>query len=95
MEFGQPRPLTQEQVKTAYDWMHRRGVRQCPVCGTGDMLQVLPLLSSIPTQSVGEGLNMGQKYPCVSVVCLHCAHLMQLSAILIGIEEQQGGVADA
>ena len=77
--------LTKEQNDAAIAWLQeKRGNHPCPSCGRNDFA-VLNSLAGLPVQAVDGPMSLGRSYPCIVLVCTHCAYMMFYNAMTMEI----------
>ncbi len=78
-----------EYNRRVTDWMrgHWPSPVPCPLCQTTAGWQLLPT-AEIPLRTNDvEGQLPGKAIPVVPLICRHCAHIVTLSAVAIGVLE--------
>lgn len=81
-------PLTSKQEKKVISHIRNKVTRGCPMCGEKNWqieadLQFMGMLDSEYLQPIE-----GSVYPAVTTVCDNCFHVVQYSAVKIGILEK-------
>jgi hypothetical protein len=76
-----------EYNRVALEWINSHGLtpRPCPLCGTNAGWQLLPPTEAPIRPGDVEGQLPGKAIPLVPLMCNHCAHVMFLSAIAVGV----------
>lgn len=77
--------LTKEQNDAAIAWfLEKRSDHTCPSCGRNEF-SVSTTFAGVPAQAIDGALNLGRSYPCIILVCVHCAFVMFFSAVMMEI----------
>ena len=84
--------LTKEEQAKVFAWLKEKRVEKCPVCDSGEELEVNATLAAIPTTSTSGRISLANIFPCVVVYCPGCGHMQFFSAMSIGlmVEKKEG-----
>jgi len=82
--------------RLATEWLTSHGVtgRPCSLCGTTVGWQLLPPAEIVLRTGDVEEQTSGRAVPVVPIMCRHCAHVVFLSAIALGVVSPIGAPED-